>query len=46
MSDDHVLEIIVIGTVKIKMFDGTIHTIEKARHVKTLEESIVFRKNR
>ena len=29
MSDDHALKIAGIGTVKIKIFDGTIHTIEK-----------------
>ena len=27
MGDDHALEIVGIGTVKIKMFDGTIRTI-------------------
>ena len=27
MGDDHALEIAGIGTIKIKMFDGTIHTI-------------------
>ena len=27
MGDDHALEIASIGTIKIKMYDGTFHTI-------------------
>ncbi|KAH9745510.1 hypothetical protein KPL70_004098 [Citrus sinensis] len=34
MGDDHALEIVGISTIKIKMFDGTIRTIEEIRHVK------------
>ena len=41
MGDDHALEIIGIGTIKIKMFDGTVRTIEEVRHVKILKKNIL-----
>ena len=28
MGDNHALEIVGIGTIKIKMYDGIIHTIQ------------------
>ena len=37
MGDDHALEIVGSGTIKIKMFDGTIRTIGEVRHVNGLE---------
>ena len=36
MGDDHALEIVGVGTVKIKMFDSTVRTIQELRHVKGL----------
>ncbi|KAH9660160.1 hypothetical protein KPL70_024117 [Citrus sinensis] len=33
MGNDHALEIAGIGTIKIKIFDGTIHTIGKAEKI-------------
>ena len=33
MGDDHALEIVGIGTIKIKMFDGIVRTIQDV-HVK------------
>ena len=38
MEDDHALEIAGIGTIKIKMFDGTIHIIREVRHVNDLKK--------
>ena len=42
MGNDHVLEIVGIGTMKIKMFDGIIHTIGEVRHVNGLKKNILF----
>ena len=41
MRDDHALEITGIGTIKIKIFDGTIRTIEEVRHVKGLKKNLL-----
>ena len=41
MGDDHALEIAGIGTIKIKMFDGTIRIIEEVRHVKSLKKNLL-----
>lgn len=41
MGDDHALEIAGIGTVKIKMFDGTVRTIQEVRHVKGLRKNLL-----
>ncbi|KAH9753878.1 Integrase catalytic domain-containing protein [Citrus sinensis] len=41
MRDDHALEIAGTGTIKIKMFDGTIRTIEEVRHVNGLKKNIL-----
>ncbi|KAH9647635.1 hypothetical protein KPL70_025262 [Citrus sinensis] len=41
MGNDHALEIASIGTIKIKMFDGTIRTIGEVRHVKGLKKNLL-----
>ncbi|KAH9714562.1 hypothetical protein KPL71_020696 [Citrus sinensis] len=41
MGDDHALEITGIGTIKIKIFDGTIRTIGKVRHVNGLKKNLL-----
>lgn len=41
MGDDHVLNIVDIGTVKIKIFDGTIHIIGEVRHVNGLKKNLL-----
>lgn len=41
MGNDHVLEIAGIGTIKLKMYDGTIRTIQKVRHVKGLKKNLL-----
>ena len=41
MGDDHALEIASIGTVKIKMFDGTVRTIKKVQHVNGLKKNLL-----
>ncbi|KAH9789507.1 Integrase catalytic domain-containing protein [Citrus sinensis] len=41
MGNDHALEIAGIGTIKIKMFDGTIHTIGEVRHVNGLKKNLL-----
>ena len=33
MGNDHALEIASTNTIKIKMFDGTIRTIDEVQHV-------------
>ena len=39
MGDDHAFKIFSISIIKIKMFDGTVHTIEEVRHVKVLKKN-------
>ncbi|KAG2399616.1 Retrovirus-related Pol polyprotein from transposon TNT 1-94 Protease [Vigna angularis] len=41
MGNDHALEIGGIGTVKIKMYDGTIRTLQGVRHVKGLKKNLL-----
>ncbi|KAH9701426.1 hypothetical protein KPL71_024990 [Citrus sinensis] len=41
MGDDHALEIAGIGTIKIKIFDGTIRTIGEVRHVNGLKKNLL-----
>ncbi|KAH9681067.1 Integrase catalytic domain-containing protein [Citrus sinensis] len=41
MGNDHALEIAGIGTIKIKMFDGTIRTIGEGRHVNGLKKNLL-----
>ena len=41
MRDDHALEIVGIGTIKIKIFDGTICTIGEVRHVNGLKKNLL-----
>ena len=38
MGDDHALEIAGVNTVKIKMFDCIVYTIQEVRHVKGLKK--------
>ena len=41
MGDDYALEIAGVGTVKIKMFDGTVRTIQEVRHLKGLKKNLL-----
>ncbi|KAJ0018181.1 hypothetical protein Pint_10108 [Pistacia integerrima] len=41
MSNDRTLEIVGIGTVKLKLFDGIIRTIQGVRHVKGLKKNLL-----
>ncbi|TXG73740.1 hypothetical protein EZV62_002319 [Acer yangbiense] len=41
ICNDHALEIVGIGTIKIKMHDGTIRTIHKVRQVKGLKKNLL-----
>ncbi|KAH9751081.1 hypothetical protein KPL71_014143 [Citrus sinensis] len=41
MGNDHALEIAGIGTIKIKMFHGTIRTIGEVRHVNDLKKNLL-----
>ncbi|KAH9681068.1 hypothetical protein KPL71_026802 [Citrus sinensis] len=41
MGDDHALEITGIGTIKMKMFNGTIRTIGEVRHVNSLKKNLL-----
>ena len=40
MGDDHALKIASVGTIKMKMFDGTIRTIEEVRHVNSSNKNL------
>jgi len=40
MGNGHVLEVIGVGTVKIKIYDGTVHIIQEVRHVKDLKKNL------
>ena len=42
MGDNHALEIAGICTIKIKMFNGTIRTIGKVRHVNGLKKNLLY----
>ena len=41
MDDNHALEIVDIGTIKIKMYDGIIHTIQGIRQVACLKNNLL-----
>ena len=41
MGDNHALEIVGIGTIKIKMYDGIICTIQGVRHVTGLKKNLL-----
>lgn len=41
MRNDHALEIVGICTIKLKMYDGTVRTIQKVRHVKGLKNNLL-----
>ena len=41
MGNDHALEIVGMGTVKIKMFDGSIRSLQGVRHVKGLKKNLL-----
>ena len=41
MGDDHASEIAGIGTIEIKMFNGTIRTIGEVRHVNGLKKNLL-----
>lgn len=41
MGDDHALEIAGIGTIKLKMFDGTVRIIQEVRHAKGLKKNLL-----
>ncbi|KAJ6885640.1 hypothetical protein NC651_026314 [Populus alba x Populus x berolinensis] len=41
MGNDHALEIAGIGTIKLKMYDGSIRTISGVRHVKDLKKNLL-----
>ena len=41
MGNDHALEIVGIGTIKLKMYDDIIHTIQKVRHMKGLKKNLL-----
>ncbi|KAE8679209.1 Retrovirus-related Pol polyprotein from transposon TNT 1-94 [Hibiscus syriacus] len=39
--NDHALEIIGVGTIKLKMYDGTIKVVRDVRHVKGLKKNLL-----
>ena len=41
MGDDHALEIAGVGIVKIKMFNGSIRTIQGVGHIKGLKKNLL-----
>ena len=41
MGNDHALEIGGVGTIKIKMYDGTVRTLQGVRHVKGLTKNLL-----
>mgnify|MGYP001122599449 CR=1 FL=1 len=42
MRDDHALEIAGVGTIKLRMYDGTIRTIQDVRHVNGLKKNLLL----
>jgi len=41
MGNDHALEIAGVGTIRLKMHDGTIRKIQGVRHVKGLKKNLL-----
>jgi len=41
MGNDHVLDALGVSTVKIKLYDGTVYTVQGVWHVKDLEEEFI-----
>ena len=41
MGNDHALEIAGVGTIRLKMHDGTVRKIQGARHVKGLKKNLL-----
>ncbi|KZV42796.1 hypothetical protein F511_20247 [Dorcoceras hygrometricum] len=41
MENDHSLKIAEVATIKIKMFDDTIRTIQEVQHVKGLTKNLL-----
>jgi hypothetical protein len=41
MGNDHALEIVCNGTIKLKMYDSSIRTISEVRSVKSLKKKIL-----
>ncbi|KAE8696710.1 Tyrosine decarboxylase 1 [Hibiscus syriacus] len=39
--NDHTLEIVGVGTIKLKMYDGTIKVVRDVRHVKSLKKNLL-----
>ncbi|KAL5763276.1 hypothetical protein ACOSP7_019540 [Xanthoceras sorbifolium] len=39
--NDHALKIVGIGTIKLRMYDGTVHTIQEVRHVKGIKKNLL-----
>lgn len=42
MGNGHALEIVGVGTIKIKMCDGIIHTVQGIQHMKDLRKNLLF----
>ncbi|KAE8702521.1 hypothetical protein F3Y22_tig00110482pilonHSYRG00238 [Hibiscus syriacus] len=40
--NDHALEIVGVGTIKLKMYDGTIKVVRDVRHVKGMKKNLLF----
>ena len=41
MGDDHAVELVGAGTIKLRMYDDTICTIQDVRHVKGLKNNLL-----
>jgi len=41
MENDHALKIVGVGTIKIKMFDGYVRTLQGIRHAKGLKKNFL-----
>jgi len=41
IGNDHALEIVRVGTIKIKMFDGFVYTLQGVRHIKGLKKNLL-----
>jgi len=42
MGNDHTLEIAGVGTIRLKMHDGTAQKIQGVRHVKGLKKNLLY----
>ena len=42
LGDDHSCKIAGVGTIRVRMYDGVIHTLSNVKHVPELKKNLIF----